>query len=187
MVGHHFFTRTNIYVPFQFKIWSSYKNIVGVGGMGVLLNITMAKSFFGGKYLINTKYRHKKPFSLILMVSRGKNWLTPKIGPKKWLIFFLSEYTCVIYHWNQKIMLLSKMNVTLTLFFIFSCYFIKPMGIKMKKFRIFIKKFGQKLSVCPSYKTILSKQREGLLFIKTFREKPQNNFICYKKWTRGRW
>ena len=51
--------------------------------MGCLLNITMAESFFGGKYLINTEYRHKKPFSLILMVSRGKNCLNPKIGPKK--------------------------------------------------------------------------------------------------------
>ena len=33
---------------------------IGVGGMGVLLSITMAKSFFGEKYLINTEYRHKK-------------------------------------------------------------------------------------------------------------------------------
>ena len=56
--------------------------------MGVLLNITMAKSFFGGKYLINTEYGHKKPFSLILMVSRGKNCSDPKIGPKKLLFFF---------------------------------------------------------------------------------------------------
>ena len=35
---------------------------VGVGVMGVLLNITMAKSFFGGKYLINTKYGIKNLF-----------------------------------------------------------------------------------------------------------------------------
>ena len=55
---------------------------LAVGGIGVLLNITMTKSFFGGKYLINKEYRHKKPFFKILTVSRGKNCLNLKIGPK---------------------------------------------------------------------------------------------------------
>ena len=50
---------------------------------GGATNITMAKSFFGGKYLINTEYRHKKLFSLILTVTMGRNCLDPKIGPKK--------------------------------------------------------------------------------------------------------
>ena len=47
------------YLKFSGK---SMKNLhsIGVGGMGVLLSITMAKSFFGGKYLVNTEYRHKK-------------------------------------------------------------------------------------------------------------------------------
>ena len=102
----------------------------------MLLNITMAKSFFSGKYLANTEYRRKKLFSLILMVSRGKN--CSKLGPKN-DFFFLSKCSCVIYHWNQKIMLLSKVNVTLTLFLTFSCYFIESMGINLKKFRVFIK------------------------------------------------
>ena len=42
--------------------WEVYEKppLYRVGGMGVLLSITMAKSFFGEKYLINTEYRHKK-------------------------------------------------------------------------------------------------------------------------------
>ena len=62
---------------------------VGVGVMGVLLNITMAKSFFGGKYLVNTEYGHKKPFSLILTAG-VKTAPTLKLGPKNYF-FSLSK------------------------------------------------------------------------------------------------
>ena len=109
---HHF--------PIHYLMWILL--YLRIGGMGVLLSITMVKSFFGGKYLINTEYWHKKHFSLILTVSRGKNSLEPKIGSKK--KFFLNEYSCAIYHWNQKNMLILKMNVTLALILTF-CYFMK--------------------------------------------------------------
>ena len=101
---HHF--------PIHYLMWILL--YLRIGGMGVLLSITMAKSFFGGKYLINTEYWHKKHFSLILTVSRGKISLDPKIGPKT-SYFFLSEYS-VIYHWTQKNMVILKMNLTLSLF-----------------------------------------------------------------------
>ena len=81
------------------------------------------------------------------MDSSSKNNLDPKIGPKIGLIFFLSEYSCVIYHWNQKNMLILKMNVKLALFLTFSCYFMESRCIKMKKFRIFYQIFAQKLSI----------------------------------------
>ena len=56
--------------------------------MGVLLRITTVKSCFGGKYLVNKEYRHKKHFSLILMVSRSKNSEDPKIEPTKMTYLF---------------------------------------------------------------------------------------------------
>ena len=65
--------------------------------MGVLLNITMAKSFFGRKYLMHTECRHKKSFSLTLMVSRGKNCSDPKSGPEKVPYFFFSPNILVLY------------------------------------------------------------------------------------------
>ena len=71
--------------------------------------------------------------------------LDPKIGPKIWLFFF-RNIVC-------NIMLILKINVTLALFLIFSCYFMKSMCIKMKEFRV----FEQNLSICLSYNTIISK------------------------------
>ena len=150
-------------VFFVAQVW----NDVGVGGMVVLLRITMTKVFFGGKNLANTEYTHKKHFSLTLTINRGKNSKDPKIEPKKWLTFFLSKFSSVMYNWNQNIVPILKINVTLPLL-TFSCYFMKSMCIKMKKFGIFYQNISWKLSVCLSYNVIISKQREGLSFIKSF-------------------
>ena len=125
------------------------------------------QSFFGGKNLANTEYTHKKHFSLTLTINRGKNSKDPKIEPKKRLTFFLSKFSSVMYNWNQNIVPILKINVTLPLL-TFSCYFMKSMCIKMKKFGIFYQNISWKLSVCLSYNVIISKQREGLSFIKSF-------------------
>ena len=128
----------------------------------MLLNITMAKSFFGRKYLMHTECRHKKSFSLTLMVSRGKNCSDPKSGPEKVPYFFsLQIYLCYILLEPEN-MLISKMNVTLALFLMFSCYFMKSMDIKMEKFRIFYKKFALKLSIGLSYNKQI---KEGFLTV----------------------
>ena len=96
------------------------------------------------------------------MDSSSKSNLDPKIGPKIGLIFFLSEYSCVIYHWNQKNMLILKMNVKLALFLTFSCYFMESRCIKMKKFRIFYQIFAQKLSISLSCNTRRVKISRGI-------------------------
>ena len=69
---------------------------------------------------------------------------------------------CVIYHWNQKNMLILKMNVKLALFLTFSCYFMESRCIKMKKFRIFYQKFAQNLSISLSCNTRRVKISRGI-------------------------
>ena len=146
-------------VFFVAQVW----NDVGVGGMVVLLRITMAKVFLVEK-ILQIQSMVQKTFFFNFETAR-----TLKSSPKNDLLFF-SPNLVVMYNWNQNIVLILKINVTLTLLLTltFSCYFMKSMCIKMKKFGIFYQKFSWKLSICLSYNVIISKQREGLSFTKSF-------------------